>query len=254
MQLGICTGLENIKLVEEAGFAYIEPAVQTIAGLAEAEFVKMRDLVQASAIKAEAFNIFLPADLKVVGPEVDLEKITDYVKAALTRISQLGAEVIVFGSGGARRVPDGFSKEAAFAQLVTFLRQVSDLLLPYDIVVAIEPLPLRSCNIVNDVLEGLELARAVDRANIRLLADYWHMLYHDEDLQNIVQAQDYIQHIHINNPEGGKFPKLTDPTDYRELIKPLQQIGYQGRISIEAITDDLKKDMAEAMQLWRSIF
>ena len=254
MQLGICTELENIGLVEKAGFDYIEPAVQTIAGLDEAGFMRLSALAKKSAIKAEAFNVFIPADLKVVGEEVDLERLADYVSGALARISSLGARVIVFGSVGARRVPDGFAKEAAFDQLKVFLRRVSALILPYDIVVAIEPLPLRSCNIINDVLEGLELARAVDRDNIRLLADYWHMLYHDESLQNIVTAGDYLAHIHVNNPAGGKFPKIDDGTDYKALFQPLEQIGYQGRISIEAATDNLEKDMAEAMELWKTIF
>lgn len=254
MRLGVCTSLENIELVEKAGYDYIEPAVCTIANFTNQEYSLARKRVNESSIKAEVFNQFMPSQIKVVGEEVDNKKVKDYVMGAVDRISNLGAEMLVFGSGGARYVPEGFPKLTALRQLEDFLNIVSEIIKPYGIVLVIEPLPLRSCNIINNVLEGLELTKKVNRLNIRLLADYFHMLYHNEDINNIIKAGEYIRHIHVNNANGGLYPKYTDNIDYVSLFEPLKKINYQGRISIEASTDNLQKDMAESMNLWKIIF
>ena len=42
---------------------------------------------------------------------------------AIKRASQLGAKVIVFGSSGAKNVPDGFDMEKAFEQVVFVLKK-----------------------------------------------------------------------------------------------------------------------------------
>ena len=92
--------------------------------------------------------------MKLVGSKVDYDKIKDYLLRAVDRVSQLGTEVIVFGSGGARKVPEDFSKQIAWEQLVEFLNMASRIVKPYGITIVIEPLPLRSCNIINNVQEG----------------------------------------------------------------------------------------------------
>src|SRR5262249_25937777 len=55
-----------------------------------------------------AATLFLPATLKVTGPAIDRDRQHAYVEKAFDRLARLGVEVVVFGSGGARRVPDGF--------------------------------------------------------------------------------------------------------------------------------------------------
>ena len=61
---------------------------------------------------------FVPGAIKLTGPDVDPAKQMSYVTGLLGRLNKLGVKVVVFGSGGARRVPDGFSKDEAFTQLV----------------------------------------------------------------------------------------------------------------------------------------
>ena len=74
-------------------------------------------------------------------------------------------------------------------------------------------------------------------------------------INNIVEAgEEYIKHIHVNNADTGLYPKITDKIDYYSLFEPLRKINYQGSISIEASTDDMKKDIVESMELWKTIF
>lgn len=255
MRLGVCADLERINDVENTGYEFIEPKVSTIVQLSGEEFSEAVKMVEDSSIKAEVCNVFFPPEIKLVGESVDYVVIKDYLLKAIDRISQIGTKVIVFGSAGARKVPEQFSKDKAFGQLIKLLHMASDIIRPYNITIVIEPLPIRACNIINDVLEGLELAKQVNRDNVLLLADFYHVLYDGEDLNNIVIAGNkYIKHIHVNNAKTATFPKLGDEINYYELFEPLRKINYKERISIEAKSDNFKNDLVESMDLWKTIF
>ena len=53
---------------------------------------------------------------------------------------ELGLKIIVFGSGGARKVPEGFSQDEAYKQLVEFAKRIAPEAKKRGIVVAVEPL------------------------------------------------------------------------------------------------------------------
>jgi len=254
MRLGVCASLDHIGLLEKAGYDYIELGLASLEPLAEKDFRELRRKIEDSAIKAEAFNGFFPGNIKLVGETVDRQKIQDYLDKMVERAAQLGGKVIVFGSGAARAVPEGFSKERAWEQLVDFLKLADPVAERYDITIAIEPLRVQECNIINTVREGLALAKAVGRPHIRLLADTYHMAFQQEGMDAIIEAGgEYISHIHVANPDGRVYPKSGDGVEYGALFDALKKIGYEGRVSIEAGTKDLAKDIEDAMALWKRL-
>src|SRR5438105_11491973 len=117
VKVGYCTPLKNLEAAKAAGFDYVELGATEIAALSDADFDAAAARIKALGIPTPAANNFLPATLKVTGPQIDTEAQMAHVRKALSRLSKLGVEVLVFGSGGARRVPDGFAKEEAVKQL-----------------------------------------------------------------------------------------------------------------------------------------
>src|SRR3977135_2913777 len=109
VQVGYCTSVKNIAAAKGAGFDYVEVSTTEIAALSDADFEKTLQDARQVALPTPAANLFLPATLKVTGPAIDREQQMAHVRKAFGRLSRLGTEVVVFGSGGARRVPDGFS-------------------------------------------------------------------------------------------------------------------------------------------------
>src|SRR2546423_9877402 len=106
MDLGCCVGVDQLPALEAAG-DYCELSVARTVMAGDDEFARLRDLLAGSRLQPRAYNVFLPGDLKVVGPEVDRERIGHYVRAACERVGRLGGRIIVFGSGGAPSVPVG---------------------------------------------------------------------------------------------------------------------------------------------------
>ena len=208
--------------------------------------------MRASGLHVETMNWFLPgSDIKLTGPAVDREQVRAYLEKSLALAQSFGAKVIVFGSPGARTVPDGFPREKAWAQLVDFLRLAGQVVKArgYGMVIGIEALRKPETNIVNSVAEALRLAREVNDPRVRLNVDFYHLAFENEDPDVVLQAGPLIAHVQISDPVQRGFPKddAGEPR-YRRFFDNLRKIGYRGRISVEAESKDLATDCGPALQ------
>jgi D-psicose/D-tagatose/L-ribulose 3-epimerase len=254
VQVGYCTSVKNIAAARAAGFDYIEVGTSEIAALSDADFDRTLQDVAQAGLPVPAANLFLPATLKVTGPAVDAEQQLLYVRKAFGRLSRLGTQIVVFGSGGARRVPEGFSKDEGFKQLVAFGKRIAPEARSHGITVAIEPLRREETNIINSAAEGLALVEAIGDPNFQLMIDFYHLASEKESPAIVARAKDHLRHLHMANPTGRVFPLSWDEYDYAPFFAALRQAGYSRRISVEASTKDLAADAPRAIALLRRAF
>lgn len=254
VQVGYCSTLKTIDAAKAAGFDYLELGTSEIAALPDDEFEKAAAHIKEVGLPVPVTNLFLPAALKVTGPQTDRDQQMVYVKKAFARLARLGTEIVVFGSGGARRVPEGFPKEDAFKQLVEFGKRIAPEARAHGLTIAIEPLRRQETNIINSTAEGLELVKAIDHPNFQLMVDFYHLASEKEDPEIVVRAKDHIRHLHTANPEGRVFPLEWSEYDYAPFFARLRQIGYDKRISVEASTKDFPGEAPRAIALLRGAF
>ena len=262
MRIGCCVnmvalapdgiGIERLEALGTFGYDYVEMPLAQMMALTESQFQAVVEYVDSTGIPCEACNNFIPASYPITGNRVDKIHIEEYLNEAIERAARLGAKSIVFGSSGAKNVPPGFAMERAWEQVVETLLLVDEIIGQRDIKIAIEPLCRVESNIVVNAHEGLQLAQEVDRANIRLLIDYYHLQMEKEDHSIIEKAKDYLQHIHLANPSGRAYPQTSDGVDYRTFITNLREVGYDSRISIEAYTDQFNVSAPEALTAVRN--
>jgi D-psicose/D-tagatose/L-ribulose 3-epimerase len=254
IQIGYCTPLANLEAAKAAGFDYVELGTSEIAGLSDGDFEQAAARIHEVGIPVPAMNLFLPATLKVTGPDLNVDQQMAYVRKAFARMARIGTTIVVFGSGGARRVPDGFAKDRAFQQLVEFGRRVAPEARARGITIAVEPLRPEETNIINSAAEGLALVTAISDPGFQLMVDFYHLASVKEDPAIIVRARDHIRHLHMANPDGRVFPRAPGEYDYAPFFAALNAIGYGRRISVEASTRDLKADAPLAIALLRGAF
>jgi len=254
VQVGYCTSVKNIAAAKAAGFDYIEVGTSEIAAMPDGDFEQALQKAKQVGLPVPAANTFLPATVKVTGPEADAEQQLAYVRKALDRLSKLGVQVVVFGSGGARRVPDGFSKGDAFTQLVAFGKRVAPEARSRGMTIAVEPLRKEETNIINSAGEGLALVEAIGDPNFQLMIDFYHLASEHENPAIVSRAKDHLRHLHMANPTGRVFPLVWDEFDYGPFFSQLRQAGYNRRISVEASTKDLAADAPRAIALLRRAF
>ncbi|MDR3436830.1 sugar phosphate isomerase/epimerase family protein [Telmatospirillum sp.] len=246
------SGIEIVETLAELQFDYIELSLSHLTSMDEAAFSKLARRIERSGIACEACNNFVPARIRLTGPDADLGSALEYAKAALDRAGRLGARTIVFGSSGAKNVPAGFPHDQAWRQIVQFLQALGPLAAPYGITIAIEPLNRQESNIVTLAAEGLRLSRDVGHPNIQLLIDFYHLRRENEDFGILLEAKSAIRHVHFAEVRSRIFP-IDDDDDYQTFFDYLQKIGYDGRCSIEAYTKNFGSEAPRALAMLKAI-
>jgi sugar phosphate isomerase/epimerase len=217
------------------GFDYYEPEVAEIAQMDDAQFAAWKERVVASPIRCRSFRSFIRR-LQVVGENVSAheEELKDYLEQNLDRCRQLGGRIVVWGSAGSRKVPDGFDRDKAWQQIQSFLHLAGDIAQKNNLIIAIEPLRKQESNIINTAEQALQLVHEVNHSNVKMIVDFYHLRQENEDPDVIRLAQKEIVHLHFANPEGRRWPRSAseDPL-YSRFFSLIKEIGYQGGLSIE---------------------
>ncbi len=258
MKFGVVYDLHSAADVANAGFDYIEGNASTLYRFVysnpngHANFRELKRLLNESGLKAEAFCCLFPSDIKLTGMTVDIDAISGYLQKLFPLLTELGAQVVVFGSGGARKVPEGFDRAKAWHQLIQIGRLIAEHSAKYGLSVALEPLYKKSCNIVNTQLEGLALVYDVDRSNFKLLSDLFHLDKSNEGLRELEKCGKALIHAHISNPAALYYPKFDDGQDYDTFFSGLYRAGYTGRLSYEGHLTNSETELAPMLSFLKA--
>ncbi|MBP7180961.1 MAG: sugar phosphate isomerase/epimerase [Dysgonomonadaceae bacterium] len=254
-RMGICTRYSNAEMLQQAGYSYVEEGVGKflIPDKSDEEFSAILDDASRYSLPVEACNGFIPSSMKSVGPDAVHVHILQYMETAFKRAQQAGVEIIVFGSGGSRNIPEGFSRSEARRQFIDLCKQMAPIAKKYGVTVVLEPLNSKECNFVNSVAEGGEIVKAVNHPNFRLLADIYHMKMDNENPENIVKYGKLIKHVHIAEKQDRAVPG-TYNEDFRPYFDALRKIDYKGRISIEAQWKDMQTQAPIAIETIKKQF
>jgi len=158
----------------------------------------------------------------------------------------------VFGSGKARNPPEGFPYERARDQLVSFARALDPMAADNGIVIAMEHLNRGESDVLTGFAEMARFVREADRPHIRLLMDTWHLELEKEPLEDLLQGAGLLVHTHTARLAGRTWPQRSSP-QLRGIFSALSELGYDGRMSIEASTENLDADCRGTLALLRSL-
>jgi sugar phosphate isomerase/epimerase len=252
-KIGISTGIANSAILAAAGYAFVEENARgfLIPTEDDAAFAKKLALIKDSKLPVEASNSFLPGNLKCVGPAPMHEEILKFGETSFRRAQMAGMKTIVFGSGGARAIPEGFSRDEARKQFISLCSKLAPIAKKYDVVLSLEPLNTKECNFVNSVAEGGEIVKEVNHKNFRLLADIYHMLMENESPDNITKYGHLLYHTHIAEKVGRTAPGVSND-DFRPYFKALRDVNYKGRMAIECSWKNLGEQAAPALKAMRT--
>lgn len=233
--IGICRGPEEAAHFKTAGYDFLEGHVGRllIPDKPDADFAATAATLRTLAIPLPVCNSFIPASLKIVGPEANHDAAAAYAETALRRAGATGITVIVFGSGGARKIPEGFDPSQARQQFIAFAKRIAPAAAKAGVVLALEALNRKETNFINSLAEATAITDAVAHPAVRLQGDIYHMLQEDEAPDAITAAGARIVHVHVAQKVTRHAP-MPGGTDFRPYFKALKGTGYRGRISVEA--------------------
>jgi sugar phosphate isomerase/epimerase len=241
---------EALQVVEGAGCDFVEFGVGLVAPEEpESAFERVRATLARSSLVPECFSSYIPSDILLVGDMRNRRRIEHYVAVSARRVAALGGQVIVFGSGKARSIPVGVSRDTAEAHLLEFLHLAADHARAHGIRVAIEPMNRSESNILTSVAEAVALADRVNRPEIGVLVDFYHLEAEKEPIAHITRAGKHLIHIHV--ADTGRLYPGSGSYDFPAFWRAIRSVGYDGRITVECTWRDFPAEAGPAIRFLR---
>jgi sugar phosphate isomerase/epimerase len=249
MQIGFCTDPATLAtLPARPRCDFIEGHVVNFLApeAPDAEFAPRAAALRSCGFAMPAANVLLPPALKVAGPDIDYARLERYATTTFRRAREIGMSLVVFGSAGARMIPEGFPATKAFEQYVDILRQFGPLAEANGVALVVEPLNRGECNLVNTILEGAEAVRRANTPAVRLLVDLFHMLRNGESPDDIVKVGPLIRHAHLAEKQDRGAPGVNGE-DFRPFLRALRRTGYNERLTLEPTWKELPRELGPAL-------
>lgn len=238
MTLGVCAGPEEVEDILAAGFEYLEMGLSGTVGDPSFDLARLRD------IPVRAMNLFFPGWARLYGPEENDWR--GYAERAIPRAAEVGVPVLVVGSGGSRRSPEGFDGETAFVRVAAELQAIAR---PYRIIIAPESLTRAETNVGNDLRP---LALALREAGVGYTADSFHVLQEQPDLAKVPDEMPFLpSHVHLGSKGERGVPSAEEP-GFAAFSARLRELGYDGTASLECkrgkSVTELRDDLARVRE------
>jgi sugar phosphate isomerase/epimerase len=246
-RLGMVSSMENDSLLYASGFRLIGTAVGSLISpsIPEKDFLENIKRVKEASCQLYMCNILFPSKLKIAGPDVEEEQVLDYFKVVLFRAREAGVNNLILGSGGSRRLPEGYDVKKAKKDFIALSKKLAVAAQEKGVTIILESLNSTETNFLNTLKEAAEIVRKVNHPNFRLNADIYHMMKENESPQEIINAGKLIVYCEIAEKENRTLPGVAGE-DFRPYFKALKKINFSGPILIEGRSEDLKKDVPNA--------
>lgn len=242
--LAACTWVEDAPAIQAAGFDAWEWTVSSalMPDKSDAEWAPVREKILAAPIPLVSCNGFIPGRFSLSNPLVSHDEPLAYAEKACRRADAIGLKYIVFGSGGARRIPDNVPYSVGRARFVSFCKALASRIADCKVTICLEPLNRREVNLLNTVAEGIGLVDEIDSPRIQLLADLYHMSCENEKPDSLRRAGPRLRHCHIAERAKRTWPGIAGD-DFTPYFDALRDIGYRGFVSIEGSLPNATPDL-----------
>ena len=247
MRFGVCCSLRQAPTVLASGFDYVElPAGQLFSPQAQPDFDALQKL------NVEATNLFVEGDLMLVGP--DKGDVRGYAERVVEKAALAGVQVMVIGSGAARRSPAGYDLDAAEDDFYRSMAICAEVGRAHGVVIAPESLRREETNVGNYLGD---LARMLQFKGIGYTADSFHVFHQPGASPSDASfwAHELPQapsHVHLSTSD--RMWRVSEERDLKMFSTRLLELGYGGRVSLECRWEDFEAELPMALAQVRELF
>lgn len=263
MRFGYCTGFaagmtgpidyKTLDMIQAAGYDYVEFPLMQLADLPQDEFDALKAYLSGMTIGCDACCNMFPARVRLLGEEAKESVIDEYLSVAFARMAELGTKTIVLGSSGARRLPEGMSKEEGVKALAeVIIKHVIPRLEKHDVTLVMEPIGSYEANFINTLPDGMEVVEAVNHPRVQLLADSVHLLYENESPEHITRYAKNLRHIHLCEDERA-LPVEGISKGLKAILEAIRESGYDLCASFEPMPHSIDQMRAALEQVKRAL-
>lgn len=237
--------------VRDMGYDLVELCIEDLSILTPARVLDAADRAGLALAVGGAF-----------GPTRDLSHETEAGRAAglsylcgcISFASAVGAPVVsgpMYSAVGKARPlpPEARATQRQWA--IDGLRTAADFGQERGVSLAIEGLNRFETDMINTVEQGIALCRSIDRANVGLALDTFHMNIEEKDIEAAIRAAGpLIRNVQVSENDRGACG--SGHLSWSGIFAALEDVAYTGPLVVESFRDDIV-EIARAVSLWRPV-
>ena len=240
---------KSAQLVSQAGYSAIEIPGALQANpekITKHDVKEIRSILERTNLDVSGFCLLYPKDMRHVSPvRSKRARSLRYTKRLVDIASEVGARILVWGSGYARNIPPRIPRKVGMEWLIELLKEAGEYAAERNVTFAIEPLNRYESNVANTVGQATELAQSVASPAVRVLCDTYHMNIEEGSIRDaIVHAAGMLAHVHVS--DNNRDIPGRGHINFDEVFSALRTIGYDGYVTLEPILRrDISRDLVE---------
>lgn len=196
----------------------------------------------------------------IFGPEKENRALVQYMKKAIDFAAAVKCPNVVFGCPLNRNIPDGFSLQKAAKISINFFCEITMYAAQRGVCIAIEANPsIYSTNFINYTSQAFDLVKCIGKevgknasTAIKVNFDLGTVLTNGESIYELLTEKNIplISHVHYSETN---LKMLRQRNEHKEIIRLLEEGGYQNYISIEMRMPERSKDVLTVIEYLRSL-
>lgn len=223
---------ESIIKASEMGYDGVELALKSAGEINPDQLSKILDRTNMEISCISTGQVF--ADTGLMFTDSDKEKraqLNHIFKEIIDLASEYG-QLVNIGRVRGRIGSDG--QKAAENRFIDMARELCEYAQPKNVTLILEPVNRYEINFINSVSEGVELMKKVDKPNMKLMPDVFHMNIEDVTIGPELEGNiDFIEYIHL--ADSNRLAPGQGHTDFNNIFLHLKKAGYDGWVSIEIL-------------------
>lgn len=143
-------------------------------------------------------------------------------------------------------------KAGDWARSVQNMRTLADMAVAYGITLGMEILNRHEGYLINSAKECLDYVEAVDRENVKIMLDTYHMnMEEDSFCEAIRTAGKRIGHVHVGE-NNRRLPGQGHMIPWRQIGETLREVGYTGAVVMEPFVIH-GGQVGQDIRIWRDL-
>jgi D-psicose/D-tagatose/L-ribulose 3-epimerase len=215
---------------------------------------KVMEALDANGLEPVVCGAFGPTrDLTHEDPSVH-ETCFSYITACFDLCNAWDSTFLagpMYSAVGKARMLTAEQRKIEWDRAVKNLYKVCNLAMERGLQIALEPLNRFESDLVNTAEDVMRLVKDVNHPAAKVLLDGFHMAIEEHDLEKaIVTVGDKLIHVQVS--ENYRGTPGTGQTPWKSLKAGLAKINYEGVVSIESFTPEIK-ELAGAVCIWKNL-
>ncbi|MBR5295030.1 MAG: sugar phosphate isomerase/epimerase [Clostridia bacterium] len=238
----------SVKDLAEFGFDFLELPMNFLHSMTEEEQDAFLAEMKTYGLTADSCCSFFGKEVVMMGDDIDLSVVEEATLKNLAVAEKFGMKIVVIGSGGARKIPEGYPVEKAKERFASVVRACADICQTKGMKVVIEPLRRSETNFINTALDGLEMKNYIDHPAVGCLVDFFHLYTNEENYDDVKKLGNNLIHAHFARPNPDRLPpKAEDEKTVQNWLQILKDINYDARLVLECSWRNALPDVLGAL-------